>query len=102
LIDSGLEVHSLVGSLPKGLYTDIVNAASDAATVATLRALQSGTLRLPRRTRAPSSHDPSSSGRNEMETGDLQVFKRTWPCVLVDMRCELFPSAASEKEGSSS
>ncbi|KAI9439155.1 WD40-repeat-containing domain protein [Lactarius indigo] len=63
------------GGLPKGLYTDIVNAASDAATVATLRALQNGTLKLPRRARAPPSHDPSISGGNESETGDLQVFK---------------------------
>jgi len=100
LIDLSLEIHPLVGGLPKGFYTNIVNAASDAATVAILRALQSGTLRLPRRTRAPPSHDPSSSGGNELETGDLQVFKHTWPYVLVDMRCELFPSATSEKEGS--
>ncbi|KAH9009501.1 hypothetical protein EDB85DRAFT_1903008 [Lactarius pseudohatsudake] len=63
------------GFLPKGLYTDIVNAASDAATVATLRTLQNGTLTLPRRTGAPPSHDPPSSGGNESETGDLQVFK---------------------------
>ncbi|KAH9174007.1 hypothetical protein EDB89DRAFT_1904954 [Lactarius sanguifluus] len=73
--DTSMDSAVTPGGLPKGLYTDIVNAASDAATVATLRALQNGTLTLPRRARAPPSHDPSSSGGNESETGDLQVFK---------------------------
>ncbi|KAH9011499.1 hypothetical protein EDB85DRAFT_2159896 [Lactarius pseudohatsudake] len=62
------------GGLPKALYTELVNAATEAATLSTLRALQHGTLNLPRSTPAP--RDPSSPDGNESETGDLRPFNR--------------------------
>ncbi|KAI9430617.1 hypothetical protein H4582DRAFT_2086590 [Lactarius indigo] len=62
------------GGLPKALYTELVNAASEAATLLALRALEHGTLKLPHSTRAPC--DPSSPDGNESETGDLRPFKQ--------------------------
>ncbi|KAH9033067.1 hypothetical protein EDB85DRAFT_1890353 [Lactarius pseudohatsudake] len=62
------------GGLPNALYTGLVNAAAEAATLSALRALQNGTLNLPRSTPAP--RDPSSPDGNESETGDLRPFKR--------------------------
>ncbi|KAH9174090.1 hypothetical protein EDB89DRAFT_2068051 [Lactarius sanguifluus] len=56
----------LKGGLPKALYTGLVNAATEAATLSALRALQHGTLNLPCSTPAPC--DPSSPGGNESET----------------------------------
>ncbi|KAI9439048.1 hypothetical protein H4582DRAFT_2056894 [Lactarius indigo] len=54
------------GSLPKALYTELINTASEAATLLALRALEHGTLKLPHSTHAPC--DPSSPDGNESET----------------------------------
>lgn len=81
-----LEAHLFVGGLPVGFYTELVNAASEAATLAVLRALQSGTLNLPNLPHStPAPRDPSKSDGNESETRDLQPFKRTRACVQVDI-----------------
>ncbi|KAH9021082.1 hypothetical protein EDB84DRAFT_1565444 [Lactarius hengduanensis] len=70
------------GFLPKGLYTDIVNAASDAATVATLRTLQNGTLTLPRRTGALRVMTP----RAQVETSRRRVIFRFSNSQLMSYR----------------
>ena len=62
------------------LYAKLVEATSEAATLATIRALQSGALALPQRTPAPHEHDPPiPDDGNESET-DLQPFKRMSLC----------------------
>ncbi|KAF8256541.1 hypothetical protein EI94DRAFT_1711048, partial [Lactarius quietus] len=69
----------------KNWYNDIVVAATSAATLATLKALQGGAYIQP--LGAPAPHDPSSSAGNEKETGYLAPFrfpapegKRRVPC----------------------
>ena len=81
-----LEAHLLIGGLPVGSYTEVVNTTSEAATLAVLRALQYGTLNLPHLPHStPAPCDPLKSDGNETETRDLQPFKRRRACVQVDM-----------------
>lgn len=92
----GFEVYPFVGGLPIGTYTEIVNAASEAATLAALRALQSGALNLSRSVPAP--NDTPSSDGNESETGALQPFKRMRLSVFLRL-CDVtfFPAPPGKK-----
>lgn len=53
-------------------FNEVVYAASNAATLAAIRALQEGSYLQP--PGAPAPHDPSNSGG--MVVGDLQPFRR--------------------------
>jgi hypothetical protein len=66
-----------------GLYAELVNAASEAATLAALRALRCGALNLHHDTPAP--HGSSRPDGSDSERDDLQPFKRTCPSVPADM-----------------
>ena len=75
-----VEAHLFAGCLPMGTYTEIVNTASEAATLAVLRALGSGVLGPPHG--APAPCDPPGSDGNQSETDALQPFRRTRPRVV--------------------
>ena len=56
---------------------EIVNAATEAATLSALRALRSGAMGISHN--APASHDSPGSDNNQSETSALQHFERTCP-----------------------
>ena len=73
--------HSSAGGLSMGAYYQIVVAASEAATLAVMRAMQQTETVGPTPSRSsppdePRANDPSSNG-NESETG-LEPFERTY------------------------
>jgi hypothetical protein len=75
-----LDAHSFTGSLDSIAYQQIVEAACEAATIASLRAVQSWALSSSHSVPAPLDH-PSSDG-NKSETGVLKPFERTVPMFL--------------------
>jgi hypothetical protein len=75
-----LEAHLFAGGLPMDMYTEIVNTASEAATLAVLRALGSGALRPSHN--APAPCDSLGSDGNQSETDAFQPFRRTFPRVV--------------------
>ena len=73
--------------LSTGSFSEIVNVAAQAATMAVFAALGSGTLRLPHSAPAPPSqpagtNENQSSDENQSETGASQPFQRACPCIV--------------------
>ena len=69
--------HLFAGGLPMDAYTAIVNTASEVATLAVYKALESGALRLSQNAPAPS--DSPGLGGDQSETDAFQPFRRTFP-----------------------
>jgi hypothetical protein len=91
-----LEAHSahFSGGLPTDTYAEIVKTASEAASLAVFRALESGALRLSQNVPASRNHEPPDFDGNQSETDALQPFRRTFPpapCSCITMGLFLAP-----------
>jgi hypothetical protein len=101
-----LEAHSahfFSGGLPTDTYAEIVKSASEAASLAVFRALESGAFRLSQNVPASCDHDPPDLDGNQSGTDALQPFRRTFPRDLCScMIMGFFFSITRKKEGSAS
>lgn len=71
--------HSFSEGLSMDTYTAIVNTASEAATLAVYRALESGAWRPSQNAPTPCDGDPTGLDGSQSETDVLQPFRRTFP-----------------------